>query len=161
MQLVTLPPPFHDGSVKTLHDFGYGTMAFRFTDRWSVFDVGPHHQAIPGKGKAVCDCAVQSFKIAASVGVPTHFLEQLDPVTIRVKKLEVITYRPLTQNDCNCVVPIEWIFRFRVAGSIDRAFRSNPGSSGYKDPRHYGFATSGPPAVGTPFPWPVHQFTTK
>lgn len=154
--LVSLPPPFYDGSVKSLHDMGDDTLAFRWGDTWSAFDVGKHHQIIHGKGRAICATAVKSFEIAAAIGVPTHFIKQLDEVTISVRKLDVITDRSLKKTEDNYVVPAEWIFRFAVAGSIDRAFRN-----GSKDPTDYGFTTIVPPDVGTPFPWPVHMFTTK
>ena len=146
----------HRGSVKEKYRVEPGKLAFVFSDRFSAFDIGPHPQTIPGKAEAVCACAVRSFKIARQVGVPTHFIEQIDDVTILVKEAQVITDRPLSTQDTNYVVPVEWISRFRVAGSIDRDFRE-----GRKMPTDYGFPTDNPPRLGTPFPYPVHQSTTK
>lgn len=151
-----LPEAYYIGSVKSCHDFGDGTLAFRWTDGWSAFDVGTHQQEIPGKGLAVCATAVKAFEIAGVIGVPTHFVEQLDELTIRVKKCRVITDRDLKKTEDNYAVPAEFIFRFAVAGSIDRDFRE-----GKKFPMDYGFATNDPPKVGTSFVWPVHMFHTK
>lgn len=88
--------------------------------------------------------------------MPTHFVEQLDRTTIRVKEAKIITGRNLSAMDENYVVPAEWIYRLRVAGSIDRDFHS-----GAKKPADYGLPAYAVPAVGTPFPYPVHQLTTK
>src|SRR3989344_4614374 len=129
----------HRGSVKEKYRVEPGKLAFVFSDRFSAFDIGPHPQTIPGKAEAVCACAVRSFKIARQVGVPTHFIEQIDDVTILVKEAQVITDRPLSTQDTNYVVPVEWISRFRVAGSIDRDFRE-----GRKMPTDYGFPTDNP-----------------
>jgi len=62
----------------------------------------------------------------------------------------------LTLQDENYVVPAEFIYRLNVAGSIDRDFRE-----GKKFPENYGLPTGIIPAVGVPFPYPVHMFTTK
>lgn len=156
MKLVDLGQLMHTGSVKTVHRHGEGLLAFRFSSDFSAFDVGRHPQAILGKAEAVCACAVRSFEIAGKVGVPTHFVEQLDPVTILIKEAQIITGRSLTLQDADFVVPVEWISRFRVAGGIHRDF-----TAGSKKPTAYGFSTDDVPEVGTPFPYPVHQFTTK
>jgi phosphoribosylaminoimidazole-succinocarboxamide synthase len=144
------------GSAKNIYRVDDTTIAFRFTNHFSVFDYGRMPDLIPDKALSVCACAVKSFGIATAIGVPTHFVEQLDPVTIRVKEARIITDRYLTTNDKNYVVPAEWIYRLRVAGSIDRDFRA-----GKKKPTNFGFPSNDPPAVGTPFPFPVHMLTTK
>jgi len=144
------------GSAKNIYRVDDNSIAFRFTDHFSVFDIGRMPDEIPGKAAAVCACAVKSFRVAEEIGVPTHFLEQLDPLTVRVREAQIITDCDLTESDTSYVVPIEWIYRLRVAGSIDRDFRSKK-----KKPTDYGFPSDDPPAVGTPFPWPVHMSTTK
>lgn len=146
----------HTGSVKKLYRVAENRLVFLFTDQWSAFDTGPHQQIIPGKAQAVCACAVRSAQIAKQVGVPTHFIEQIGPTAILVQEVQRITSRHLTTNDQNCVVPAEWISRFQVAGSIHRDF-----ANGRKKPTDFGFPTDDLPAVGTPFPCAVHQFTTK
>lgn len=144
------------GSSKDIYCVEPGTLDFVFTDDFSVFDVGKHPQRIPGKGRAVCAAAVQSFRIAERVGVPTHFIKQVDEETIRIREAQVITDRPLTAADTNLLVPAEWIDRLYVAGSFWRDFQS-----GKKKPTAYGFLTDAVPAEGKPFPWPILHFTTK
>ncbi|MDD5071618.1 MAG: phosphoribosylaminoimidazolesuccinocarboxamide synthase [Patescibacteria group bacterium] len=157
MQLTKLGNLILNGSAKDIYALpGTDDIAFRFLDTFSVFDVGRADYEIKGKGQAVCACAVQSFFMAQSIGIPTHFVEQLDQATIRVKRAQVITGRSLTPADANYVVPAEWIYRLRVAGSIHRNF-----SAGDKNPEDYGLPAGAIPRVGTPFPWPVHHFTTK
>jgi phosphoribosylaminoimidazole-succinocarboxamide synthase len=144
------------GSAKDIYKVDGQTIAFRFTDHFSVFDVGRAPFTIPAKGLAVCACAVKSFELAKEIGVPTHFVEQLDPITIRVKEAQIITGRFLTDKDENYLVPVELIYRLFVAGSIDRAFQA-----GEKKPEDYGLEAGIIPKVGTPFPYPVHMTTTK
>jgi phosphoribosylaminoimidazole-succinocarboxamide synthase len=144
------------GSAKDVYRVDKTDIAFRFTDWFSVFDVGRAGYGIPGKARSMCACAVKSFKIAEAIGIPTHFVEQLDEVTIRVREAQIITGRFMTLQDENYVVPAEHIYRLYVAGSIDRDFRS-----GKKKPEDYGLPTGTIPAVGTPFPWPIHMITTK
>jgi len=156
MKLAQLGPLIREGSAKNIYRVDATDIAFRFTDDFSVFDVGKTGYQIPGKAQAVCACAVKSFNIARQIGVPTHFVEQLDHITVRVKEAQVITNRALTITDENYVVPAEWIYRLCVAGSIDRDFRS-----GKKRPSDYGLPADKIPEVGAPFPYPVHHFTTK
>jgi phosphoribosylaminoimidazole-succinocarboxamide synthase len=145
------------GSVKEIYrDDVPGTLLFEHSNRFSVFDVGRHPQEIPGMGKALCDATEHSFRLAHTLGINTHYLERIDNLTIRVKEVQVITERDCTPDDRNYALPLEWIVRERVGGSIERAFRN-----GKKKPRDYGFPTDDPPAAGTPFPWPVCHFTTK
>ena len=161
MKKEKLGPLIREGSAKDLHQLTRSAnpgedIAFRFTDWFSVFDVGRADYPIPGKGQAVCACAVKSFRIAEKIGVPTNFVEQLDDITIRVKRAQVITHRKLTLQDENYVVPAEFIYRLRVAGSIHRDF-----NSGKKKPENYGLPPGASPPIGTPFPYPIHHFTTK
>lgn len=144
------------GSAKDIYRVDKSDIAFRFTDYFSVFDVGRASYPIPGKALAMCASAVKSFRIAEEIGIPTHFVEQLDPVTIRIKEVQVIADRALTAQDENYLVPAEFIYRLLVAGSIDRDFRS-----GKKKPENYGLPAGVIPTVGTPFPYPIRHLTTK
>jgi len=144
------------GSSKDIYRVDKKMLDLRFLDQFSAFDVGPCPQLIPGKGEAICAAAVKSFEIAKAIGVPTHFVEQIDEVTIRVREVQVITDRPLTGQDTNCLVPAEWITRYRVAGSLWRKFKGNKAS-----PMAFGFAADAVPEEGAPLPWPVKHFTTK
>jgi phosphoribosylaminoimidazole-succinocarboxamide synthase len=155
MELAKLPF-IRAGSAKDIYRVDKSDIAFRFTDYFSVFDVGRASYAIPGKALAMCACAVKSFRIAEEIEIPTHFVEQLDPVTIRVKEVQVIADRKLTTQDENYLVPAEFIYRLRVAGSFDRDFHS-----GKRKPEDYGLPAGVIPAVGTRFPYPVRHITTK
>jgi len=144
------------GSAKDIYRVDKTDIAFRFTEWFSVFDVGRASYGIPGKALAMCACAVKSFQIAEQIGIPTHYVEQLDDVTIQVKEAKIIKDRALTSQDENYVVPAEFIYRLNVAGSIHRDF-----VSGAKRPEDYGLPADIIPEVGTPFPHPVHYLTTK
>jgi len=144
------------GSSKNIYKAGKNSILFEATNYYSVFDVGRSPDTIPGKAKAIIACAVKSFQIADAIGVPTHFIEQVDDATIRVREAQIITNRSLTEKDENYVVPAEFIYRLFVAGSIYRDFRS-----GEKKPEHYGLPAGKIPRVGTPFPYPMHMLTTK
>lgn len=144
------------GSAKDIYRVSKTDIAFRFTDWFSVFDVGRASYPIPGKAQAMCACAVKSFQIAKKVGIPTAFVEQMDPVTVRVKEAQIIADRPLRLQDDNYIVPAEFIYRLRVAGSFDRDFRS-----GERKPEDYGLPAGIIPEVGTPFPYPIRHLTTK
>lgn len=144
------------GSSKEIYRAGKGVLAFQFTDFFSVFDVGRSSYPIPGKGKSVCDCAVKGFEIAASIGVPTHFIKRVDDTTILVREVQIIRDRVMTPDDVNYLIPAEWISRFKNAGSLERKFKS-----GLEKPENYGLPAGIIPATGIPFPYPIHQLTTK
>lgn len=144
------------GSAKDIYRADKTSIAFRFTNHFSVFDVGRSEDEIPGKAEAVCACAVKSFQIANEIGVPTHFIEQIDSTTIRVHEAQIITDRYMILADENYVVPAEFIYRLFVAGSIERDFQS-----GKKNPEYYGLPAGKIPEAGMPFPYPVHMLTTK
>lgn len=144
--------PVHRGSVKNLYEVvGEPDMLDCYhTDHFSMFDRGPHQQTIPDMGESLCACTVASFKIAATLGVPTHFVRKIDSRTIRIRRFA------LGGTGNNRVLPLEFIDRQFVAGSLWRDF-----ADGSKDPRDYGFPARDVPAEGTPLRWPIHQITTK
>ena len=149
-------PIVRKGSAKNIRRFGADSLVFEFLDHISAFDVGQCPQAIPGKARSICKAAIRSFQIAQMLGIPTCFIEQLTETAIRVKEFATITDRPLTRKDRNCLIPAEWIFRFRVSGSLLRGFQS-----GKKKPTDYGFPTDVVPSEGTSLRMPVSMFTTK
>jgi len=156
MNLLKVGELIRSGSAKDIYRIDEKSIAFRFTDHFSVFDVGRSKDEIPGKARAVCACAVKSAQIAEKIGVPTNFIEQIDSATIRVHEARIIKDRYCDFSDENYLVPAECIYRLFVAGSIDRDFRS-----GKKKPEDYGLDEGAVPETGTPFPFPVHMFTTK
>jgi len=63
----------------------------------------------------------------------------------------------LTEKDTNCILPIEWITRYLLSGSLLRDLKS-----GKKKLEDYGFdPTKQVPPEGTVLPWPVNHATTK
>ncbi|HLM84106.1 MAG TPA: phosphoribosylaminoimidazolesuccinocarboxamide synthase [Candidatus Bathyarchaeia archaeon] len=149
-------PLIRQGSAKDILRVDRTSIGFRFLGTYSVFDVGRAPDIIPGKAEAMCKSAVTSFKIAKKAGLLTHFIEQLDPVTIRVREAQIITDRCCTPLDENYVLPAELIYRLRVAGSIERDFRS-----GKKKPEKYGLPPGVIPEPGSLFPKLVRHPTTK
>ncbi|MBU1165158.1 hypothetical protein KKA15_06405 [Patescibacteria group bacterium] len=145
-----------EGSAKdiTREDGGIG---FDFVNYISGFDVGRTKQEIPGKGAAICTVAVKSAMIAKWFGIPTAFIKQLTDTKILVREFDVILGRPLTEEDTNCILPVEWITRYLLSGSLLRDLLS-----GKKKLEDYGFdPTQGVPPEGTILPWPVNHATTK
>ena len=144
-----------EGSAKNLLYIDDKDLAFRFLDWISVFDVGRCFE-IPGKAEAICSVVMKSAEVARTVGVSTAILEQIDEVTIRVRKASVIANRPINAQDTDCIIPAEWISRFRVAGSLLRKLKD-----GKVKPTEIGFPTDDIPVEGTPLPYPINHFTTK
>lgn len=149
-------PLVRRGSSKDIYRVGNWELAFSMTDDYSVFDVGKGPDKIPGKGASICACAVKSFEIAEKIGIPTHFIAQEDERTIVVREVQIISGIDISPREENYLVPLEFIWRREVAGSIEEDFRL-----GRKDPANYGFPPKTVPAFGTPFPKVVHEITTK
>ena len=143
------------GSSKIITPVEPGVVAFRFTDRWSAFDRGSSPQTIPGIGAARCICAVRSFTLAHAVNAPTHFLEQVDDVTIHVQEFGVPGQEPLSGMSHGRVLPLEWIERTLAAGSLLERLKEGT------DPSTFGFPKDAVVTLGTPLPRPVHECTTK
>jgi len=113
MQLV------YAGSVKEMYQVpDREEVEFQFTDKISVFDK-PIPSLIPYKGETLCRTAVHWFKVAEEMGIKTHFISQISPARIRVKKVNVIRdYAHITASTTQYLVPCEFITRYFVAGSL-------------------------------------------
>lgn len=149
----------HVGSVKDIERVDKTTLGFRHTDRFSVFDVGPHPQQIPGMGKAVFRCTMASDRVAKAIGIRTSILGYDDERTILVKEFDTPKGRPLRPDETNVMIPLEFIDREFVSGRLAREFKS-----GEKRPTEYGFASDEPnriPQEGTQLPFPHYEVTTK
>ncbi len=154
---------YHRGSAKDVlssgvpSDSGTARGRFVFTSRWSVFDFGHYHQppcGIPFKDEALCRQTVWGFtKLLPRLGTPSHFIRQVDPVTVEVELSQIERdYSRLPRP--NYLLPFEAIFRYRVLGSLyDRL------KSGQRDFREFGFASM--PAKGDRLSEPFVEFTTK
>lgn len=106
------------GSTRQIVPVRSGVVDFVYTDKWSVFDRGPSPQEIPGLGGARCACAVKSFELAHEAGIETHFFERIDERTIRVQEFSVPGSSALSGVREGRVLPLEWIWRDRVYGSL-------------------------------------------
>ena len=94
---------------------------FEFSDRISVFDKRISN-VVPGKGAAICGLAAFWFQKCAAAGIATHFIEQLSPTEMRVRKVEVERdYGKISRERRSLLVPCEFIVRHYAAGSyLDR-----------------------------------------
>ncbi|MDO8594435.1 MAG: phosphoribosylaminoimidazolesuccinocarboxamide synthase [bacterium] len=149
-------PFVHQGSVKVIERENLTTIAFRHTDKFSVFDVGSHPQEIPRMGNAVFRCSMASDRLLKAAGLQTAVVGQDDGDVILVHEVSTPKDRPLLPSETNVMPRIEWLDRDYVAGSLGRDFRS-----GKKKPSDYGFADESVPPDGTRLPFPHHEATTK
>ncbi len=146
--------PLRRGSVKEVYDLGR-ELEFRFTDRISVFDkVIP--SLIPNKGETLCREGVYWFQRAENMGISTHFEKFLPPNRVLVRKVDVISPENITSNTKNCLIPLEVICRWYVAGSLhDRV------KCGDIKPQDIGFQSGHRVEYGEPLPEPYIEVSTK
>lgn len=142
------------GKVKEAYDFG-DNLEFRFTDNISVFDkVIP--SLIPFKGETLCREGVYWFKRAEKMGIKTHFLEYIPPNGMLVKKVDIIPPERITRESRRHLIPLEFICRWYVAGSLFD--RINEGSV---SPVDLGFPSGYKVTYGEPLPEPFIEVSTK
>ena len=144
------------GKVKEVYEVSETELEFRFTDQISVFDkVIP--SLVPHKGETLCRTSAHWFRIAASMGVKTHFLRVLDGDRMRVRRVEIIPdYAKITAKSTGFLIPLEVIARYYVAGSLHDRLRK-----GRLRPEDLGFAKGHEPKYGDPLPRPFLETTTK
>lgn len=142
------------GKVKEAYDLG-DRLEFKFTDNISVFDkVIP--SVIPFKGETLCREGVYWFERASRMGIRTHFLEYLPPSGMLVKKVEIIQPDKITNHSRLHLIPLEFICRWYVAGSLyDRVL------AGEVSPDALGFAKGHKIEFGEPLPEPFIEVSTK
>ncbi len=78
-----------EGKTKVIIDAGDGTVLIRSKDDITADD-GAKRDVIDGKGASSTTTTCNVFRLLDSNGVPTHFLEQLDAVTFRARRVEMI-----------------------------------------------------------------------
>lgn len=144
------------GSVKEVYEKGEDELIFLFTDRISVFDK-PIPSEVPHKGQTLCSTAAHWFRWAERKRINTHFIEQPSPNTMRVRRVEVIhDYSKLTPSAGGYLIPLEFIARYYVAGSLyDRL------KSGKLSPEAVGFPRGHEPKYGEVLPEPFCEMSTK
>jgi phosphoribosylaminoimidazole-succinocarboxamide synthase len=142
------------GKVKAAYDLGE-SLEFRFSDNISVFDkVIP--SIIPYKGETLCREGVYWLKRAEKMGLKTHFEEYIPPSGMRVKKVDIIQPEDLTRQSRRCLIPLEFICRWYVAGSLyDRI------KDGQVSAQDVGFDSGHKVIYGEPLPDPFIEVSTK
>jgi RNA polymerase sigma factor (sigma-70 family) len=78
-----------EGKTKIIIDAGDGTVLIRSKDDITAGD-GEKRDVIDGKAASSTTTTCNIFELLNGQGVPTHFVEQLDPVTFRARKVEMI-----------------------------------------------------------------------
>lgn len=78
-----------EGKTKIIIDAGDGTVLIRSKDDITAGD-GVKHDVIDGKAASSTTTTCNIFQLLSGHGVPTHFLEQLDAVTFRARRVEMI-----------------------------------------------------------------------
>jgi phosphoribosylaminoimidazole-succinocarboxamide synthase len=142
------------GKVKEAYDLG-DRLEFLFTDNISVFDkVIP--SLIPFKGETLSREGVYWFERAARMGIKTHFLAYQAPAGMLCKKVNILQPQQITSQSKNYLIPLEWICRWYVAGSLyDRV------KEGKVQAKDLGFASGHTVRSGEPLPEPFIEVSTK
>ena len=126
-----------------------GFLRFHFTDSISVFDrVIPTE--IPGKGEILCNLSARWFEKTSDIA-RNHFITLLSPKDMLVRRFDVLD-RP-TVDDSNYLIPLEFIVRHYVSGSLyDRLVKGviSPENLGLDEVRY-----------GARLPSPLFEITTK
>jgi phosphoribosylaminoimidazole-succinocarboxamide synthase len=79
----------NEGKTKVILDAGDGTVLIRSKDDITAGD-GARHDVIDGKAASSTTTTCNVFRLLNTNRVPTHFVEQLDPVTFRARNVEMI-----------------------------------------------------------------------
>ncbi|MFQ5837302.1 MAG: phosphoribosylaminoimidazolesuccinocarboxamide synthase [Thermoplasmata archaeon] len=144
------------GKVKEVYEVSDEELEFLFTDNISVFDKIIPSQ-IPHKGETLCRTSAFWFQIASTMGINNHLLEVLDGNRMRVKRVRVIRdYSQITPETRGYLIPMEWVARYYVAGSLYDRLRA-----GNLDPKDLGFTSGHRVEYGERLPEPYLEVTTK
>lgn len=144
------------GKVKEVWELSPTELQFRFTNDISVFDKHIPSE-IPNKGETLARTSAYWFEICGRLGIPHHFLGLDAPTTMRVKRVRVVPKpRTLGPHPTNYLVPLEFIVRYYVAGSLwDRV------QSGKLSAHELGLPSGTHLTYGAALPEPLFEVTTK
>jgi phosphoribosylaminoimidazole-succinocarboxamide synthase len=144
------------GKVKEVFEVSPTELEFRFTDDISVFDKHIPSE-IPHKGETLNRTAGHWFELCGRLGIPHHYLSRSSPTSMRVKRVQVVPKpKTLGPHPKNYLVPLEFIVRYYVAGSLwDRV------KAGSVGPAALGFPAGKAVAKGDQLPEPHFEMTTK
>lgn len=144
------------GSVKEIIFIDDDTLEFEFTDRISIFDkLIP--STIPGKGTTLCNEGVFWFQKVENLDIKTHFIKQVAPNRMRVKRVRIIRdYNKIDTTSTNYLIPLEFIARHYVAGSLyERVKKKNISAEAL------GFKPGHVVTYGEKLPTPYIETSTK
>ncbi len=145
------------GKVKEVYEIVNSDMLeFKFTDNISVFDkVIP--TSIPYKGETLCRTSAFWFNYAHKLGILSHYISTPEPNKMLVKKVNIISdYSKLTPETKNYLIPLEFICRYYIAGSMHNRLQK-----GKVTAEQLGFSRGAKVEYGTELPEPVLEVTTK
>lgn len=145
----------YQGSSRRMTAYAEGIIKVTFDDFWSAGDKGRSSQAIPGMGRARNRCAIRSFCLAKSAGIPQHFVAEVAGGFI-AQELQVPTHEPLSGKTHGEVLPGEWIWRRYLMGSLWQRVKNDE-----LDPVALGFDAGYVPKEGELLPKLRLECTTK
>ncbi|MHC1624500.1 MAG: phosphoribosylaminoimidazolesuccinocarboxamide synthase, partial [Methermicoccaceae archaeon] len=156
VQVVDPTTLIHKGSVKDVYKLSKDEILFKFSDRISVFDkIIPSE--VPHKGETLCRTSVHWFNQLEDMGIPTHFKEYIPPASMKTKEVRIVyDYSKLNKESTNYLIPLEFIARYYVAGSLfDRL------NKGKMSPEDAGFSPDHEVKYGEKLPEPFYEVSTK
>lgn len=148
---------FKVGKVKEVYEVeNSNELEFRFTDNISVFDkVIP--TSIANKGETLCRTSTFWFKRAYEMNILSHFISVPASNRMRVKKVNIIEdYSQINSSTKNYLIPLEFICRYYVAGSLHNRLLANK-----VQPSQLGLSENVKIEYGTELPEPFIEVTTK
>ena len=150
------PKYLRRGKVKEVYEVSPTELEFRFTNDISVFDKHIPSE-IPHKGETLARTAAHWFELCGRLKVPHHFLRLSGPTAMRVRRVQVVPKpRTLGPHPKNFLIPLEFIVRYYVAGSLWDRVRA-----GKVRADALGFPSGHTPAYGERLPEPMFEVTTK
>jgi len=144
------------GKVKEVYETDDpDVLEFRFTDQISVFDkIIP--TLVPRKGETLCRTAAHWFEKANELGFKTHFISLTAGGGMKVKRVDVKPPEDLDRNSTSVLIPLEFICRHYVAGSLyDRI------KKGKVNAQDLGFPAGHDVKASEKLPRPMLEVTTK
>jgi phosphoribosylaminoimidazole-succinocarboxamide synthase len=150
------PKYLRRGKVKEVWELSPTELEFRFTNDISVFDKHIPSE-IPLKGETLARTAAHWFEMCERLGVGHHYLGLSGPQSMRVKRVRVVPQpRTLGPNPVDFLIPLEFIIRYYVAGSMwDRV------KAGQVKAEQLGFPAGHNVGFGEKLPAPHFGVTTK
>jgi phosphoribosylaminoimidazole-succinocarboxamide synthase len=144
------------GKVKKVYEVDEDTLEFEFTNQISVFDkIIPSD--IPFKGETLCRSSAFWFQVLKKDGIRTHFKEFVPPNRMRVRKVDVIPdYSKLNCSRANYLIPLEFISRHYVAGSLFDRIKAKEVTA-----EELGFPRNHNVKYGEKLPKSFYEVTTK